>query len=223
MVGCHRGEIIGCTFRHGDTTGDNGVQAKGGSSDVAIRRCRFESSGQRAINLGGSTGLAFFRPRPQGYEARDLLVEDCTFSGSATPVAFVGVDGAVVRHNTIYRPRKWGFRILQETREPGFVPCRNGQFTDNLVVFRSDEMSVPINIGDATDPQSFTLARNAWYCLDAPDRSRPSLPIPETDGVYGVDPNLRDAQHGDLRLPPGSPVRSAGARQGSPAPNEHQP
>jgi hypothetical protein len=212
MVGCHRGEIVGSTFRHGDAVGDNGVQAKGGSRDVVIRRCRFEHAGQRAVNLGGSTGLAYFRPRPEGYEAKDITVEDCTFDGSMAPVAFVGVDGAIVRHNTIYRPRRWGFRILQETREPGFVACHNGQFTDNLVVYRSDEMAAPVNVGDATDPQSFTVARNAWYCLDAPTRSRPTLPVPETDGVYGIDPGLRDAEAGDLRQRADSPVRSAGAR-----------
>jgi hypothetical protein len=213
MVGCHRGEIIGCIFRHGDTTGDSGVQAKGGSTDVVIRRCRFQNAGQRAVNLGGSTGLAFFRPKPQGYEAKDIMVEDCTFIGSMSPVAFVGVDGAVFRHNTIYRPRRWAFRILQETREPGFVPCRNGQFIDNLIAFRSDEMVLPINIGDATAPQSFTLSRNAWYCLDAPNRSRPKLPIPETDGLYGINPAFRDAEAGDLRLRADSPVRSAGVRK----------
>ena len=117
MVGCHRGEIVACTFRHGDTVGDHGVQAKGGSSDVVIRRCRFEHAGQRAVNLGGSTGLAFFRPKPEGYEAKNITVEDCTFDGSMAPIAFVGVDGAIVRHNTIYRPRRWGFRILQETQK----------------------------------------------------------------------------------------------------------
>ena len=108
MVGCHRGEVVGCTFRHGDRQGDNGVQAKGGSGEIMIRRCRFEHAGQRAVNLGGSTGLAYFRPRPQGYEAKDITVEDCTFVGSMAPVAFVGVDGAAVRHNTIYRPRAVG-------------------------------------------------------------------------------------------------------------------
>jgi hypothetical protein len=213
MVGCHRGEIVGCTFRHGDTVGDHGVQAKGGSRDVVIRGCRFEHAGQRAVNLGGSTGLAFFRPKPEGYEARDVTVEDCTFVGSMAPIAFVGADGAIVRHNTIYRPRRWGFRILQETREPGFVPCRNGQFTDNLIAFRSEEMVLPINVGDATDPRSFTVARNAWYCLDAPNRSRPRLPIPEADGRYGIVPGFRDAEAGDLRLRGDSPVRSAGARR----------
>jgi hypothetical protein len=223
MVGCHRGEVVGCTFRHGDTTGSDGVQIKGGSREVVIRRCRFEHAGQRGVNLGGSTDLAYFRPKPQGYEAKAVTVEDCTFNGSMTPVAFVGVDGAVVRHNTIFRPRRWGFRILQENREPGFVPCRNGHFTDNLIVYRSDEMVLPINIGDATDPQSFTVARNAWYCLDVPDRSRPRLPIPEIDGLYGVDPGFQDAESGDLRLRPDSPVRSAGARQGSHAQEDGQP
>ena len=29
-------------------------------------------------------------------------------------MAFVGVDGSVVRYNTIYRPEKWVVRILQE-------------------------------------------------------------------------------------------------------------
>jgi hypothetical protein len=212
MVGCHRGQIVGCIFRHGDTVGDHGVQAKGGSADILIRRCRFEHAGQRAVNLGGSTGLDYFRPRPQGYEARDITVEDCTFIGSMAPVAFVGVDGAIVRHNTIYRPRRWGFRILQETREPGFVPCRNGQFIDNLIAYRSDEMVLPINVGDSTNPRSFTVARNAWYCLDAPDRSHPDLPIPETDGRYGIAPAFRDADVGDLRLRADSPVHPAGAR-----------
>lgn len=216
MVGCHRGMIVGSTFRHGDATGDNGVQSKGGSRDILIRGCRFEHAGQRAVNLGGSTGLAFFRPRPEGYEARDITVEDCTFVGSMTPIAFVGVDGAIVRHNTFYRPRRWGFRILQETREVGFVPCRNGQFVDNLIAFRAAEMVVPVNIGDGTEPQSFTLARNAWFCLDAPDRSRPRLPIPEKDGIYGIPPDFRNVEAGDLGLRPESRVRPAGAREENP-------
>ena len=59
------------------------------------------------------------------------------------------------------------------------MPSRNGQFTDNLIAFRSDEMTVPVNIGPDTAPETFTLARNAWYCLDDPAQSRPRLPIPE--------------------------------------------
>jgi hypothetical protein len=212
MVGCHRGEVTGCTFRHGDRRGDHGVQAKGGSCEVVIRRCRFEHAGQRAVNLGGSTGLAYFRPRPQGYEAKDITVEDCTFLGSMAPVAFVGVDGAAVRYNTIYRPGRWSLRILRENNEGGFVPCRNGRFTDNLIAFRSDEMATAANVGPGTAPESFTLARNAWYCLDAPQRSRPRLPTAEADGVYGVDPRFRNAEAGDLRTQPDGPALHAGVR-----------
>lgn len=213
MVGCRRGEIVGCTFRHGDETGDNGVQTKGGSAEIVVRRCRFEHAGQRAVNLGGSTGLAFFRPQPPpGYEARAITVEDCVFIGSPTPIAFVGVDGAIVRHNTIYRPRKWAFRILQETREPGFVPCRNGRFASNLIVFRSDEMVIPINIGPGTEPKTFTLTNNAWYCLDRPERSRPNLEVPESDGIHGVDPRFRDPEHNDLGRPEDGPLAQVGAR-----------
>ncbi|WP_435021469.1 right-handed parallel beta-helix repeat-containing protein [Tundrisphaera sp. TA3] len=219
MVGCHRGEIVGCTFHHGDKLGDHGVQTKGGSAEIAIRRCRFDHAGQRAVNLGGSTGLPYFRPQPApGYEAKAITVEDCTFLGSMAPVAFVGVDGATVRHNTIYRPKRWGLRILQETKADGFAPCRNGAFSDNLIAFRSDEMAVPINVGPGTAPDSFTLARNAWYCLDAPARSRPKLPIPEADGVYGEAPGFRDAEAGDLRS-----AGPAGARPDQGASGEARP
>jgi len=220
MVGCHQGTITGSTFRHGDTIGDSGVQAKGGSSNVTIQKCRFEHAGQRAVNLGGSTGLSYFRPRSPKYEAKDLTVEDCTFIGSLTPVAFVGVDGATVWHNTIYRPMRWGMRILQENQNPGLAPCRNGRFTDNLIAFRSDEMATPVNIGGATAPESFTLARNAWYCLDTPKRSRPKLPITEADGIYGVDPQFRNAEKGDLQPLSDRPVSQTGARAAAILPRE---
>lgn len=229
MVGCHDGVIDGCTLRHGDDVGASGVQAKGGSRRITIQRCRFEHAGQRAVNLGGSTGLEFVRipgvsvSDPAGaelYEAADVIVEDCTFSGSLAPIAFVGVDGALVRHNTIYRPAKWCIRILQETRQPGFVPCRNGQFTDNLVLFRSGEMTTPVNVGDGVLAETFTFARNAWWCENDPARSTPKLPVRETDGRYGEDPRLVDAASGDFRLRDDSPLRGVhtpGVRPETPA------
>ncbi|MFO7902141.1 MAG: right-handed parallel beta-helix repeat-containing protein [Planctomycetota bacterium] len=213
MVGCHDGSITGCTFRYRDDVGANGVQTKGGSAKIVIERCRFEHAGSRAVNIGGSTGLPYFRPAAQGYEAKDVTVRDCTFIGSRAPVAFVGVDGAVVKYNTIYRPTRWILRILQETRGESFVPCRNGEFTNNMVVFRNDEISTIVNVGPGTAPETFRFAHNHWYCIDRPGRSEQlSLPTPEKHGTYGVDPQLRAPRRGDLRLQPGSPVRSAGAR-----------
>jgi hypothetical protein len=61
MVGCHDGVITGCTFRHEPGQGNNGVQAKGGTSRIRVDRCRFENAGSRALQLGGSTGRAVRR------------------------------------------------------------------------------------------------------------------------------------------------------------------
>ena len=192
MVGCHRGVIEGNTIRHNVPEPPNcsGVQAKGGSSEITIRRNRFEHAGGRAVNIGGSTGLKFFRPAlvagGEHAEARNLRVEGNTFIGSIVPVAFVGVDGAVVRFNTIERPGRWVMRILQETTTPGFIACRNGQFTDNTILFESTRWSEGgVNIGGGTAPETFKFARNWWLCADRPERSRPKLPMAEANGVYG--------------------------------------
>jgi hypothetical protein len=215
MVGCHRGVISGSTFRKG---GSNGVQAKGGSADITIRKCRFEEAGERAVNLGGSTGDNSFRPRlkdfPENgkYEAKDIRVEECTFVGGGAAVAFVGVDGAVVRYNTIYRPGRYAIRILQEKAEKGFVPCRNGVFENNVVVFRSGEwVTGGVNVGPNTAPNTFKFTGNLWYCEDRPGRSEPKLPSAETTGVIGKDPRFRDAAKGDLGVEPDSPALTRGA------------
>ena len=99
-----------------------------------------------------------------------------------------------------------------EHRQPGFVPCRNGQFTDNLIAFRSDEMAVPVNVGPGTAPETFTLARNAWYCLDAP-RAEPTEAA-DRRGRRGVRrrSRFRDAEGGDLRTRPDGPALQAGVR-----------
>ncbi len=211
MVGCHNGIIEGCTFRHGDDVGSNAVQTKGGSENIIIRKCRFEHAGLRAVNAGGSTGLQFFRPKPQGYEAKNIIIEGCTFIGSVASVAFVGIDGAIVRYNTIYRPTKWILRILQETRETGFVPSRNGQFINNIVAFRSDEVNIAVNIGPATAPETFKFSHNLWYCLDNPKNSKLQLPVEESESIYGVDPMFEDAENGDLSLKSESPAHDLGA------------
>jgi len=72
-------------------------------------------------------------------------------------------------------------------------------------------MQPEVNIGPNTAPETFRFARNVWYCLDAPAKSRPSLPTPEVGGVYGQDPLFRNAEGGDLRLKPDSPTQRVGA------------
>lgn len=217
MVGCHRGVLEGNTLRHIEEQNASGIQLKGGTANVVVRKNRFEHAGGRAVNLGGSTGLEYFRPpldqdpRGEHAEARDIVVEGNVFVGSAAAVAFVGATDAVVRFNTIYRPGRWALRILQETRVAGFVPCRKCEFTDNVVVFAASGWGGAVNVGPGTEPQSFTFARNVWYALDRPDASRPELPTPESKGTYGKDPLLVDPGKGDFALRPGSPAARAGA------------
>ena len=150
------------------------------------------------------------RARPFA-EARNITVEGCTFVGGDAPVVFVGVDGATVRFNTLVRPRRWAMRILQETRAPGFVPSRNGVFVDNLIVFHSDWSSGGVNVGDGTAPDTFTFDRNVWYCEDAPNRSKPSLPHPETAGIYGQNPHLTRTANGMYQPARGTRAAHAGA------------
>jgi len=193
MVGCHRGAIIGNVFRHTAPPGANAVQCKGGSSSIVVGGNRFLEAGGRGVNIGGSTGLQFFRPPLAGAgphaEARDIRVEGNTFVGGIAPVALVGVDGAVVRFNTIEKPGRWAIRILQENRAPGFVACRGGEFSDNVVVFDSNRWAEGgVNVGAGTEPATFRFARNWWYCADQPQRSQPRLPVAEAEGVYGRDP-----------------------------------
>ena len=214
MVGCHDMRIERCTIGPARAATATGIQAKGGSRRVRIGFCSFVDAGGRAVNAGGSTGMAYFRPQPQGFEAQDITVEDCTFSGGDAAVAFVGCDGATVRHNVIYRPRRWVLRILQETRAEGFVPCRNGVFEHNVVVFRSDELRAAVNIGPGTYAQSFRFAHNVWYCADAPatTASLVKLPVREAGGLYGTDPKLRDPQARDFRFERKGALREAGPR-----------
>jgi hypothetical protein len=193
MVGCHRVVIVDCVIRDSASApAASGVQCKGGSSDIVVRTARFEDAGQRAINAGGSTGAAFFRPVDATYEAKNVIVEGCVFVGSQAPIACVGVDGVTIRFNTIVRPSKWTLRILQETTTPGFVTCRNGSFTDNLVVYDGNEVREIVNVGPATAPETFTFARNFWFRSDAPARSIPTLPTAEADARGGVDPLLAE-------------------------------
>ncbi|MFO0846998.1 MAG: fibronectin type III domain-containing protein [Gemmataceae bacterium] len=213
MVGCHDGVITGSSFVHtAGMTNGNGVQAKGGSTNILVTGNRFENAGARAVQIGGLTGDPFFRPQPlPTYEAKGITVEHNVIVGGEAGVAFVNSDTSVVRFNTFHRQTRYVIRILQENWSAGFLPARNGVFTDNIVSFRSGELAAAVNVGAGTDPGSFTFARNWWWCSDNPAASRPSLPAAEVDGVYGVDPQFVNPDANDLHLRAGSPATNYGA------------
>ncbi len=189
FVGCHHSLITGCRFigKEGFMA-SAGIQLKGGTSDVIVEKCRFTDAGERPLNLGGSTGLPYFRPQGAKFEAARLIARDNVIEGSLCAAAFVGVDGAEFSGNTILFPTKWIFRILQETNEPGFVPCRNVVVRDNRIVFRRSQVQTEVNVGGGTSPESFRFEKNHWFDEDKPQSSKPKLPAAEQDGVYGTDP-----------------------------------
>jgi hypothetical protein len=203
MVGCHSGLIEENHFENG---GSNCVQVKGGSSDITIRGNRFLKGGQRAVNIGGSTGLQFFRPIGTNYEASDIRVWSNIFIEGMSPVAFVGAVKCEVINNTIIRPDRWVVRILQETVRTEFQPCGQNIFRNNIIVLSSTGQSA-INIGPNTAPETFIFSNNLWYNPDFPSWSGPETPAKENGQILNRDPQFSDDQY---RLKPLSPAVGKG-------------
>jgi hypothetical protein len=216
-VGCHRGLIYANQFSD-LTAGGNAVQNKGGCADIEIRGNSFINAGERAINLGGSTGFEFFRPplsadQPNA-EARDIRVIANLFRGSVAPVAYVGCVDCLVANNVFDTPSNWVIRILQETLttpEYEFLPASNGRFINNIVYFDA-QVGVAVNVGPDTAPDTFVFANNLWYRYDDPSASDPpgGLPVAEQAGLVGTDPLFADPSNADYHLGSGSPAVGAG-------------
>lgn len=207
MVGCHFGKIIGNRF---ENMGSNAIQCKGGSEQVRIERNFFKNCGQRTLNIGGSTGLAFFRPDTARFEAARVQVFSNIFVGSQAPVAYVGAVEVDVAHNTLYRPERWAIRILQETVDTNrFLPCGHNSFRNNIVVL-SNANPTAINIGPNTAPQTFTFSNNLWYHADNPNWAGPNTPVAEPNRVLNQDPLLQDPVNENFAIPPASPAAGRG-------------
>jgi len=200
MVGCHKGVVEDCYF-HGKDGFQNSeaIQMKGGCADNLVQCCFFDRAGMRGLNLGGSTGLQFFRPSVGDYEATRLLVAGNRFYGCLAPIAWPTASHNRVVQNTIVLPDKWIGRILQETRDPRFKPSHDGLFAKNMVVFdRRVGRPEFINIGPGTAPETWKFIGNAWFDIDG--NRKPRLPGIETGSVYQVDPRLTDVGKPTMRI-----------------------
>lgn len=206
MVGCHDGTFEDNVFVR---AGSNAIQAKGGTRRIRIERNRFIDAGLRGINVGGSTGLQFFRPQGAKYESAEIWIYSNLFVRSQAPIAFVGTVQSRVINNTFLYPQKWAIRILQETTDSGFVQCGDNVFSNNIVVLGNEAANPTVNIGSNTRPETFTFRNNLWYNADNQNWGGPILPSTETGGVVGSEPRLV-APPDDIRLGPGSPAIGAG-------------
>ena len=79
-------------------------------------------------------------------------------------------------------------------------------FRQNLVSFEWDDLSTWVNVGPNTDSASFTFDRNLWYAYDSPSQSEPTLPVTESNGIYGVEPIFTT----DYQVSGASPAVAAG-------------
>jgi hypothetical protein len=205
MVGCHDGRVDKCSFHNpGAEPAGHGIQIKGGSKSVAVNNCFFEGSAHRWINIGGSSLRSVFRPADCQFEAIGARVEGNRFVGGNAAVVWSASDGGIVRGNTIYRPRDWVCRIMQEGNDET-LPCRGGIFERNVVVYDGLCLSELVQKRRGTAPESFVFRENAWYDQTGNryPRFRPwarwltpsldDLPVKEVGGIYGVDPELEHA------------------------------
>jgi len=208
MVGCHHGLIRGCYF---ENLGSNAIQAKGGCEDIQIERNFFRNGGQRTLNLGGSTGLAFFRPDTAHFEAADIRVFSNIIVGSWAAVAYVGAVQVRVENNTIYNPQNWVIRILQETVDPSrFLECGDNTFRNNIV-YLDHNLGTETNIGPNTRPETFTFTNNLWFNSALPNWTGPDIPTADPNMVLNQNPLFVNPAINDFHLLPGSPAAGAGA------------
>ncbi|MBI1386984.1 MAG: hypothetical protein GC154_00870 [bacterium] len=202
MVGCHDGLIA---FNHFEEIGSSGVQAKGGSARVTIYANVF-FGGERAVNLGGSTGLDYFRPIDAPYEAAHITAWANTFHQCQTPAAFVGSEYCLFAHNTVYLPGKWAARILQENTGARFVQSRYGVYANNIVVI-DDQVSTLVNVGPNTQPDTFRFAGNLFFHKSQPGFQQ-VLPGEEFPNGFGLNPEFVNAPD-DFHLRADSPAFGA--------------
>lgn len=218
MVGCHEVSITGCTFRGlPDHDQSSGVQAKGGSRDVRVVECRFENAGQRAVNIGGSTGLPYFRPAVPAdaapgtlFEAEDVIVERCVFVGGDCAVAFVNSRRGVVRRCTISGTNRWVFRLLRENNDPRFGPSEGGVVEGCLVIWPGPPPRSFVNVGPGTSPDTFRFGTNLWWWAGAEGRDADRL-LNSLPGERVHDQQVFDPHTDDQPLPAHPDAKNFGA------------
>jgi hypothetical protein len=213
LVGCHHGVIKNNYF---ENLGSNSIQAKGGTAWIRIEGNMFKDGGQRALNLGGSTGLQFFRPDTARYEAAHLQVYSNLFIGSWAPIAYVGSVDVQVVNNTFYKPENWVIRILQETVDPDrFLECGDNSFINNII-YLDKNLNTETNIGSNTRPETFLFSHNLWYNSALPNWSGPDIPTPDPNQLVNADPLFTNADDEDFSLLAGSLAIGSGLAVAAP-------
>ena len=213
-VGCHEGEVYNCRV---DSCLQNGIEFKGGSSEIVIRNNVINMAYFTGINLGGDTDYEAFRPplnimEEPTYEARGIHVFSNIIIDVTAPLAFNTARDCKAYNNLIV--------VTDKTRSPsGLVetlgllwirhsgagsvptPSMNNLLANNIFYFREKEEYYPnvfwhLMVGDEGDhSDTHEFYNNLWYCFEDSSTSWASwdmngqvaYPIVR-DNVFGKDP-----------------------------------
>lgn len=210
MVGCHNGIVTNCRFQGLDWFSQhNGVQAKGGSSNILIAHSFFSNTGMNSIVIGGHTGESFFRPKGVSYEATSIKVFGNRIYGSRIPIAWGTALGGKVSYNTIVAPESAVLSIYQSQKSPEFIGCQGGEFSYNLVISTLSRVRAA-KIGDGTKPETFNIAGNLWNSQSG--KFIMNLPSGSMHLESNADPEISDIGTPQMRiLSEKSEFRSVGA------------
>ncbi len=214
VVGAHQIRIQDSEFAF---FGGNGVRARGGSSDIEVRACRFEAAGQRAIAFGGYTQPSEFDPplsssAPNG-EAEDATAVDNLIIGGEASVALVGCVNCSVLHNTIVDPGRWALRFLMENTSDAdheFQGVSGAQVVNNIFYLGALSPDGIVNLGPGLEPASWRFSHNLWHSHATPGPYTPVLPIAEASGLDGDDPRFVGSGPEPYRLRTDSPAAGRG-------------
>jgi len=206
MVGCHEGIIENNVFRNG---GSNSIQAKGGTKNIRISRNLFINGGLRALNIGGSTGMEYFRPLDAPAESEEIIVFANIFFGSQAPFAYVGTRNSKVINNTIINPEKWVIRILRENNDAQMEFDAGNEFSNNIVYLSNAAASPSINIGPNALSESYSFRNNLWYNHENVDWISPNVPVSELNSIRGIDPRFTNLADSNLIPEQNSVIKGA--------------
>lgn len=206
MVGCARGLLYKCRFSYPNVKGTtaNTIQPKGGTNSLGIYGCVFDQADFRAVQFGGSTGKQYFFQGnyDAGYEGLDMAAMGNLVVGGECPIAYVSCTRCRFEYNTIVDPTGYLLRVL---REGAGKPAADNSFSHNLVVY--GQVREALNLGGPADLGSFHVLGNYWYNRQAPDKSIPKLPVPQSQPAGGEDPRFDRKYHPAA----GSPAWNYGA------------
>lgn len=204
LVACEDVLITHCVFRGlKEYTQYCGVRARAGCDRVSITGSRFEQAGEIAVSIGGKSATEDYVPpiaakaaNASVSEAARVTVDQCVIADSPRAIAFIHAEDCTVRNNTILRPRRSAFALLQQSPDLRVKPTGRNTFGNNLVSWKTGDLKRLVEIDDGANAADFVLEPNLWWSDEALEARRKLGQFPGKEPapqIFDVDPKLDTA------------------------------